>query len=305
MSRIALKVDVDTWLGTRDGVPTLWQVLAQERADATFLFSLGPDHTGRAIRRVFRRGFLSKVRRTSVVSNYGLRTLLYGTLLPGPRIAARCRDVLQETARRGYEVGVHAYDHVEWQDRVARADEAWTRREFRQACEIFEEVFGTAPRVHGAAGWQANPHLLRLEREHGFTHASDTRGDAPFRPALGASRTADLGVPQWPTTLPTLDELIGHERLGAQDPVDFLLALTAATPGTDHVFTLHSELEGGAYSGHFARLLRGWRAQGREFVTLAGLAAATDIDALPVARLTEGEVPGRSGSLATAEVMTP
>ena len=303
MARLVLKVDGDTWLGTRDGVPTLLQVLEQERAEATFLFSLGPDHTGRAIRRVFRRGFLSKVRRTSVVSNYGLRTLLYGTLLPGPRIAARCRDVMRETARRGHEVGVHAYDHVEWQDRVARADEAWTRREFRLACEIFEEVFGTAPRVHGAAGWQANPHLLRLEREYGFTHASDTRGDTPFRPLLGEPRARDLGVPQWPTTLPTLDELIGHERLGATDPVDFLLALTADTPQTDHVFTLHAELEGGAYSGHLARLLQGWRAQGREFVTLAGLAAATDPDTLPIARLSEGEVPGRSGLLATAEMI--
>lgn len=303
MARLALKVDVDTWLGTRDGVPALWQVLEDERAAATFLFSLGPDHTGRSIRRIFRRGFLDKVRRTSVVSNYGLRTLLYGTLLPGPRIAARCRDVLQETARRGFEAGVHAYDHVEWQDRVAHADEGWTRRQFSLACEIFEEVFGTAPRVHGAAGWQANIHLLRLQREYGFTHASDTRGDTPFRPLLGDEPSAGPAVPQWPTTLPTLDELIGHPQLGTLDPVDFLLARTAATPDVDHVFTLHAELEGGAYRDDFARLLRGWRAQGREFVTLADLAAATDPRSLPTARLTEGEVPGRSGTLATAEVI--
>lgn len=303
MARLALKVDVDTWLGTRDGVPALWETLEQAQAAATFLFSLGPDHTGRAIRRVFRRGFLAKVRRTSVVSNYGLRTLLYGTLLPGPRIAARCREVLRETARRGFEAGVHAYDHVEWQDRVARADEAWTRHQFRLACEIFTDVFGEAPRVHGAAGWQANPHLLRLQREYGFTHASDTRGDTPFRPLLGDEEHAGPSVPQWPTTLPTLDELIGHEQLGAQDPVDFLLGLTAATPHTDHVFTLHAELEGAAYRSDFARLLQGWRAQGREFVTLAALAAATDTAALPLARLAEGEVPGRSGTLATAEVI--
>lgn len=303
MARLALKVDVDTWLGTRDGVPALWRVLEAERAAATFLFSLGPDHTGRSIRRIFRRGFLAKVRRTSVVSNYGLRTLLYGTLLPGPRIAARCRDVLQETARRGFETGVHAYDHVEWQDRVARASEPWTRRQFRLACDIFTDVFRTAPRVHGAAGWQANPHLLRLEREYGLTHASDTRGDTAFRPLLGDETVAGPAVPQWPTTLPTLDELIGHERLGARDPVDLLLDLTALTPDADHVFTLHAELEGGAYSGDFARLLRGWRAQGREFVTLADLAVATDPRNLPTARLTVGEVPGRSGTLATAEVI--
>ena len=80
MARIALKVDVDTLRGTREGVPKLLSMLEAAQAQATFLFSLGPDHTGWALRRVFRPGFLKKVSRTSVVSNYGLRTLMYGVL---------------------------------------------------------------------------------------------------------------------------------------------------------------------------------------------------------------------------------
>ena len=299
MAQLALKIDVDTWHGTRDGVPALWQVLAEEDVQATFLFSLGPDHTGRAIRRVFRAGFLQKVRRTSVVANYGLRTLLYGTLLPGPRIAARCRDVLRETAKRGHEVGVHVHDHVEWQDRVANADERWTRNEFRRACDIFHGVFGVAARVHGAAGWQTNEHLFALEREFGFTHASDTRGDGPFVPVVPNLSDA---VPQWPTTLPTLDELIGHECLAGADPVDFLLAATAATPNRDPVYTLHAELEGQAYRDSFLRLLRGWRAQGRQLVTLEAMASATHRAALPHAPVILGTVAGRSGTLAVRGV---
>lgn len=297
MTQIVLKVDVDTFVGTRDGVPALWRALERADVSATFLFSLGPDHTGRAIRRVFRRGFLAKVRRTSVVSNYGLRTLLYGTLLPGPKIAARCRDVLRETAKRGHEVGIHVHDHVEWQDRVAHADEAWTRREFLRACEVFEDVFHLAPRTHGAAGWQTNLHLLRLEREFGFTHASDVRGSTPFVPAIGDEAIAGPAVAQWPTTLPTLDELVGHAQLGTRDPVDFLLDATASTAQQNHVYTLHAELEGAAYVDAFTRLLRGWQEQGRTFVTLAECAAQTPRATLPLATIVEGEVPGRSGTL--------
>src|SRR6266550_3044571 len=91
---LALKIDVDTLRGTREGVPTLVEVLRKHGVTATFLFSLGPDHTGRAIKRVFRSGFVGKVRRTSVVRHYGVRTLLYGTVLPGPDIGrrgGRCR----------------------------------------------------------------------------------------------------------------------------------------------------------------------------------------------------------------------
>src|SRR5258705_5011635 len=118
MALLGLKIDVDTWRGTREGVPRLVEALNRHGAQATFLFSLGPDHTGRAIRRVFRRGFLRKVSRTSVVSNYGIKTLLYGTLLPGPDISRRCAPLMRSVRDAGHEVGIHTYDHVEWQDPV-------------------------------------------------------------------------------------------------------------------------------------------------------------------------------------------
>ena len=91
MALIALKLDVDTLRGTREGLPRLLSAFSRARARATILFSLGPDHTGWALRRIFRPGFLGKVSRTSVLSHYGLRTLLYGVLLPGPDIASTAR----------------------------------------------------------------------------------------------------------------------------------------------------------------------------------------------------------------------
>ena len=85
-TRLSLKVDVDTDRGTRVGVPRLLDLFDEFGIQATFLFSLGPDNTGRAIRRIFRPGFFRKVARTGVVSTYGLRTLLNGVLWPGPHI---------------------------------------------------------------------------------------------------------------------------------------------------------------------------------------------------------------------------
>src|SRR6266478_3937182 len=70
-TRIGLKVDVDTLRGTREGVPRLMALLRKLGLDATFYFSVGPDNTGRAMRRVFRKGFAQKVARTSVLEHYG------------------------------------------------------------------------------------------------------------------------------------------------------------------------------------------------------------------------------------------
>lgn len=295
MGLIALKVDVDTFRGTRAGAVRLADLLERLDTRATFLFSLGPDHTGRAIRRVFRRGFLGKVRRTSVVEHYGVKTLLYGVLLPGPHIGRRCRSFMQDTARRGFEVGVHTWDHIRWQDGVARASEAWTRRELALATEEFSGIFGRAPEVHGAAGWQMNRYVPALEEQLGFRYASDTRGTGPFIPLVDGS---PVPVPQLPTTLPTFDELIGREDLGTEDPVDHLLALVDRAPAADQVFTLHAELEGGAYLDSFERLLRAWKERGVQLTDLAGFARRLDPGALPRCSIIAGSIAGRSGTLA-------
>ena len=295
MPRIALKIDVDTWRGTREGVPALLALLGRHQARATFLFSLGPDRTGLAIRRVFRPGFLSKVSRTSVLEHYGLRTLLHGTLLPAPDIGRRCATLLREVAAAGFETGIHCWDHTNWQDHVATRDAVWTARAMRAAVERYHEIFGRAPRTHGAAGWQMNPHAYHLERELGFDYASDGRGSHPYQPALDGR---PIGVPQLPTTLPTFDELIGLDGLDAGNVETRLLALTAAKPERDQVFTLHAELEGMKLAPAFERLLRGWRDQGFSFATTAECFAALDPARLPLHEIAIGSVPGRSGTLA-------
>ena len=285
--KLAIKIDVDTFRGTREGVPRLVDLLKKHGAGATFLFSLGPDHTGRALRRAFRPGFFSKVARTSVLEHYGLRTLLYGTLLPGPDIGRRCASVMRATRAAGFEVGVHCWDHVRWQDFVAARDAEWTEREMERAAARFLEVFGERPGTWGAAGWQMNRHAAWYEERH-FAYASDTRGRGPFQPTWDG---VAIGCPQLPTTLPTLDELIGLHA----DVAQHVLSLTGHG---DHVFTAHAELEGGKLLGQFDALLAGWKAQGYELVATQALWRSLEGQRLPRCEVMQGEVPGRSGLLA-------
>ena len=297
--KVALKIDVDTYRGTREGVPRLVEMLKRHEAGATFLFSLGPDHTGRAIKRVFRPGFLGKVGRTSVLSHYGLRTLLYGTLLPGPDIGRRCAPILRGVRDAGFEVGIHTWDHVKWQDGVARADEEWTDFQMALARRRFLDVFGEDARVHGAAGWQMNVHAYRRTQRYGFAYCSDTRGTHPFLPV---HRAEIVACAQLPTTLPTLDELVGVDGVTEATAADAILARTAlpspAGAATDHVFTLHAELEGMKLAPAFERLLAGWKQQGYRLVALREIFAGLDPAALPLHTVADGEIAGRSGTLA-------
>ena len=294
-TRIGLKVDVDTLRGTREGVPRLTALLKQLKVDATFYFSVGPDNTGRAMRRVFRKGFAQKVARTSVLKHYGLKTLLYGVLLPGPDIGRRAGEVMRGVHDAGFEVGLHTYDHVRWQDYVAAASESWTRIDFERGMNAFKQIFGFYPQSHAAAGWQINAHALELEQEYGLAYASDTRGQTPFWPLLNGRRSS---CPQLPTTLPTFDELLGRHGVNESNIAEAMFALSESCLKDLQVFTLHAELEGMLLLDSFESLLRKWQAAG---VTITRMAAIRDL-AIQRPILEQvvglGAVPGRSGQLA-------
>ena len=294
--RLALKIDVDTERGTRLGVPALMRILAEAGVPATFFFSLGPDNTGRALRRLFRPGFASKVARTNVLAHYGLRTLLNGVLWPGPKIARRHAPILRAVARNGFGVAVHCWDHVRWQDglRKMRADEV--HGELARAFEAFESVFGARPTAAGAAGWQANSFSLAAYDDARLLWASDTRGRTPFFPCAGGRV---FRTPQLPTTLPTLDELLGrreHPRVGLAERL-----LDGLRPDALEVMTLHAELEGQREQGFLREVLDAARSRGVELVRLEDEVTRlrVQMDAIPICELEEdGSVLGRSGTLA-------
>lgn len=308
MPSLVLKIDVDTFRGTREGVPNLARLLQRYEANASFLFSLGPDHTGRALRRVFRPGFFQKVSRTSVVEHYGIKTLMYGVLLPGPDIGKECASEIRAIRDAGFECGIHTWDHVLWQDNVRNAEREWTASLMRKAYDRFCDILGAPPETHGAAGWQMNEHAFAQLDEFGFAYASDGRclltpagrlandSAGPHRLRIG-ERT--LSCVQLPTTLPTLDELlgcrVGQTVLDTENIADFLLGLTKSP--RDHVYTLHAELEGQKLLPIFERLLKGWQAQGYDLISMQAYHRSLDLPTLPVRPLRWGELPGRSGEL--------
>lgn len=311
MPQLVLKIDVDTLRGTREGVPNLARQLQRHHAGATFLFSLGPDHTGWALRRAFRPGFFQKVSRTSVLEHYGLKTLMYGVLLPAPDIGRECASEMRAVRDAGFECGIHTWDHVVWQDNVRRQQADWTRRQMQCSFDRFTEIFGRPPQTHGAAGWQMNPHAFIQLDTFGIAYASDERAaltdnghlrDSHAGPHRLSANGRTLSCIQMPTTLPTLDELLGRTIDGTvitlSNIAATLLQLTAEP--RDHVYTLHAELEGQKLAPIFEQLLEGWRAQGYDLVTMEQYHRGLHGQSLPVTAMQWGTLPGRSGDLLLA-----
>jgi peptidoglycan/xylan/chitin deacetylase (PgdA/CDA1 family) len=292
--RLALKIDVQTYRGTREGVPRLLEVLKRHGAQASFFFALGPDRTGRAINQFFRRGFPGKTPRLSMIEHYGIQTLLYGTLFPAPDIGISCADIMRSVGDMGFEVGVHCFENSRWQNKVAFKNAEWTKQDMRSSVRRFTDIFGEAPKAYAAAGWQLNRDSLRQTQRLGFDYASDTRGSHPFIPTWDAEIIA---CPQLPTTLPTLDEIIGRDGITSENAVNYLLNCTAKHSATGHVFTLRAELEGGKWLSKFDELLAGWKTQGYDLISMRQYLQGIE-GTLPRHAVKMGELIGRNGKVA-------
>jgi undecaprenyl phosphate-alpha-L-ara4FN deformylase len=292
---LSIKVDVDTDRGTRIGVPNLVALFDEFGVAATFLFSLGADNTGRAIKRIFRPGFLSKVSRTSVVSTYGLRTLLNGVLLPGPHVGRRNEDVIRMTRDKGHETGIHCYDHIRWQDGLATMTREEVFIEFGKARKEFERIFRTPAKTAGSAGWQANGFSLAAYDEAGLLYASDSRGTHPFYPRVEGIVYKTLQIP---TTLPTLDELLGRPEYPESRLASHYTSLLRQNG--PNVLTIHAELEGMRHLSLFRAFLDELKRHPVKIVRLDDVARdlLQNSRSISVCDLIQGAVEGRSGTLA-------
>jgi peptidoglycan/xylan/chitin deacetylase (PgdA/CDA1 family) len=289
--QIALKIDVDTYRGIEDGAARLASFLHSQKIPASFFVSLGPDASGRAITRVFRhRGFLKKMKRTSALSLYGLRTVLSGTVLPARPMGTSFSRLFRRWRDWGFEVSPHGYDHILWHDQAAEWDEPRATSELEKITSVYRHIFNEDPTSFAAPGWQAGPGTWRAMEKIKLLYHSDTRGDHPY---FGAS----LQTLEIPTTLPTWDEMLtwdGVDRRNIADETRKLLKSDRV-----NVWTVHSELEGTAYFPQFHEFVE---RVGREGVTWIFLPnhARTLLESpreVPYDEIEQGTRPGRAGTV--------
>ncbi len=288
---LGLRIDVDTYRGTRDGVPNLLALLESRGIKATFFFSLGPDNMGRHLRRLIRPAFLVKMLRSNAPSLYGWEILLRGTLWSGPVIGERLGPIIRTAAEAGHEVGLHAWDHHAWQVRIERMNAAAVQVDLRRGFERLAEIIGRSPVCSAVPGWKCTALALAEKARFPFEYNSDCRGTGVFVPAAGEGIHSQ---PQVPVTLPTYDELIGRNGITDQVYNDYVLSLLEAD--RLNVLTIHAEVEGIARLGLFERFLSLLERNRVRSVTLGALARADDPP--PAGAICPGTVPGREGWVA-------
>ena len=289
--RVALRIEVNSLRGLRQGVPNLMRLFSEYQVRASFFFPLGHDHAGQNPIRTWRdRGRL------------GLSALAYGTLIPAPSLGTEGRDLMAAARENGHEVGLFGLSPVHWAHRLAHADAAWVGQQCERLWSSYLELGGEGPSALATPGWQVNPALLPELSGTRYRYSSLTRGKLPYRPVLQGKRS---GVPEIPTTLPTVSELLCQSGVSVDNVHEYLYAESRHLLPAGHVFAASAEREGIELLGLMENLLVMWKGQDGSVRALGDVLNEIDLGTLPCHRVGWGHPDGSPGPMAMQSLQVP
>ncbi len=106
MTKVGLRIDVDTFRGTREGVPRLLEILSKHNIQASIFFSVGPDNMGRHLWRLVKPQFCGRC--CAQTRHRFMAGIFYWQVRPASKeIGHANADIIREAAKH-HEVGLHA-----------------------------------------------------------------------------------------------------------------------------------------------------------------------------------------------------
>ena len=289
--RVALRVEVNSLRGLRLGVPNLMRLFSEYQVRASFFFPLGHDYAGRSPVSTWRE------RR-----RLGLSALAYGTLMPAPALGTEAIDLMAAVRANGHELGLFGLSPLHWSRRLAHADEAWIGRQCEALWSSYLELGGVAPSALATPGWQVNPSLLSALTAARYRYSSITRGKLPYLPMLQGVRSA---VPEIPTTLPTVEELLRQPGVSIDNVHEYLYAESRHVLPAGHVFAASAEREGIEQLGLMENLLVMWKGQDGSVRAVGDVLNDIDQATLPRHQVGWGKLEGNPNPVAMQSVQVP
>ncbi len=289
--RVALRIEVSSVRGLREGIPNLLRLFSEFQVRASFFFPFGADYSGRQPLQTWRQR-----------QALGTSALAYGTLMPAPPLAELSAHWMKNARDNGHDVGLFGLSPQLWRTRLGYADDEWVRQQTDELWSTYAAALGEAPVALATPGWQVHPALMGALQGARYQYSAMTRGKFPYLPLLQGRRSS---VPEIPTTLPTIGELLQQADVDEHNVHEYLYAESRHVLPAGHVFAASAEYEGILALPLMEKLLVMWKGQDGSVRALADVLKDIDTATLPHHQIGWGDVEGAGSPVAMQSVQVP
>ncbi|MFW9916329.1 MAG: polysaccharide deacetylase family protein [Candidatus Thorarchaeota archaeon] len=271
---LAIRVDVDTREGVTKGIPIILEILDKSsEIKASFFLAMGPDHTGRNIRRILKFREFSKIHPKSL-AQYSPRSLLSGIFLGRNCLDGSHMSIIKEANRNGNEFGLHGYNHYYWATHFRKLDNFQQIDLLERGIRDFYYFMRERPTIFATPAFKWTKNLFfELDRRK-FLCSGDFRFKKriimPFRLKFGSHVCSHL---QLPVTYPLPSDLLlqgASEGAVIRQIVRRAKELIASSPFTG-VFYIHAAIEPLRYQSLFKSIIAAFEHLGIRFLTFSQL----------------------------------
>jgi peptidoglycan/xylan/chitin deacetylase (PgdA/CDA1 family) len=290
-TKLALRIDVDTAAGMRDGVPFMLDALERYDMYATFFITGKECGRGAFLRRWRDPHYRARYRKLGLPK---LARFAWRSLCAGGRVMSSCPEVIQRIEQDGHELGLHGFDHGWWADHVWTADARELEEEMERAYLASTEVTMSTLLPWASPAWRTTEHVVKHVQKFGVQYLAEAWGREPF-----VTVVADGEIPlvHLPITLPGFEGLVFQDGLEPVDAIEAVLDAIGNRPSA--AMCMHGYFEGILQRDLFTGFLEGCKSRGLATVTFAHAADrfAGSLDQLPRCRLDRAGIPGYAGQV--------
>jgi len=198
----ALRIDIDTLKGLKEGVPRILDILSRYEMKASFFCVMGWEGDLYSVikHRIFRQRMeiptSSYVKRLGSIDNIDDKSSIKGYLellrcMLLPKKFTSEIDILQRIRDEGHDLGVHGYIHVRWNSLTREG----MGNEFNKMISSYKNLFHEKPKGFASPFFLSNRNVIELTEKNGFEYASFLGGDSPFHPRINEQICSHVQIP--------------------------------------------------------------------------------------------------------------
>ena len=169
---VALRIDLESQKGIKEGVPKILNLLAKHDIKASFYLTMGGESNLLDL-----LGYRKKIPGKRKINVFSKKELIRMILFPRD-FAKENKSILKRILGEGHELGIHGWKHRTWTRGLEKIN---IEKQIDNSIKKYWLLFGKKPETFCSPAFRINKKVIQILNRKGIKIISDLEGEKSFK----------------------------------------------------------------------------------------------------------------------------